>query len=137
MREAGRTEDDLQQARIGEAAIAVASGEQWLAWASARADTSVFGGAVEPSVSAEEMVTVANMTRTAIERICLDILTIAERAVGARGLMKPHPIERISRDLTLYLRQPAPDAALRDVGAATLSTDRPSLARWHVAHQTP
>ena len=136
LRDAGRTEDELQRARIGEAAIAVASGEQWLDWAAVRADQSALGGAADPTVSAEAMVTVANMTRTAIERICLDVLAIVERAIGARGLLKPHPIERISRDLTLYLRQPAPDAALRDVGVSALSSATPSLLRWQVEQLT-
>jgi len=35
-------------------------------------------------------------------------------------LLHPHPIERIGRDLTLYLRQPGPDAALAQVGEAWL-----------------
>ncbi|MFN8540421.1 MAG: acyl-CoA dehydrogenase [Thermomicrobiales bacterium] len=39
-----------------------------------------------------------------------------------RGLLRPHPVERIGRDLRLYLRQPAPDAALATAGAYVLET---------------
>ena len=130
LRDAGRTDDALQQARLGEAAIAIASGEQWLFWAANHADASALGGAREPRVSAEEMVTAANMMRTGMERICLTVLDLVERSVGARGLMRPHPIERIGRDLTLYLRQPAPDAALRDAGRFALEQETPSLSWW-------
>ena len=132
LREAGRTDDALQQSRIGEAAIAVTSGEQWLDWAARRADASTLGGAAEPRVNAEEMVTAANMTRTAIERICLQVLDLVERSIGARGLLRPHPIERIGRDLTLYLRQPAPDAALRDAGRFALAQNDPALNWWQL-----
>lgn len=128
LREVDRTEDALQQARIGEAIIAVTSGEQWLDWVGRRANASTLGGAAEPQVSASEMVTAANMTRTALERICLQVLDIVERSIGARGLLRPHPIERIGRDLTLYLRQPAPDAALRDAGRFALEQDEPALS---------
>jgi alkylation response protein AidB-like acyl-CoA dehydrogenase len=133
LRGAGRTDDALQQARLGEAAIAIASGEQWLDWAAHRADASAFGGAQEPQVNAGEMVAAANMTRTAIERICLQVLDLVERSVGARGLLRPHPIERIGRDLTLYLRQPAPDAALRDAGRYALEQETPSLTWWQAS----
>ena len=130
LREAGRTEDASQQARIGEAAIAIASGEQWLDWAAHRADASVLGGTTEPQVNAEDMVAAAHMTRTAIEQICLQVLGLVERSVGARGLLRPHPVERIGRDLTLYLRQPAPDAALRDAGRFALHSETPALTWW-------
>ena len=60
------------------------------------------------------------MVRTAIEKICLDMLQLAERNVGARGLLQPLPFERLHRDLTHYLRQPAPDGALADVGRFVL-----------------
>jgi alkylation response protein AidB-like acyl-CoA dehydrogenase len=131
LREAGRTEDALQQARLGEATMAIASGEQWLDWAADRADASLLGGSLEPEVGAEDMVAAANMTRTAIEHICLQVLGLVERSVGARGLLRPHPIERIGRDLTLYLRQPAPDAALRDAGRFALHHETPALTWWH------
>jgi hypothetical protein len=50
--------------------------------------------------------------------------------VGMRGLLHPHPIERIGRDLTLYLRQPAPDAALTGAGNYVLNDPRPALELW-------
>ncbi|MFN8512128.1 MAG: acyl-CoA dehydrogenase family protein [Chloroflexia bacterium] len=47
-----------------------------------------------------------------------------------RGLLRPHPVERIGRDLRLYLRQPAPDAALATAGAYALETEAPAERLW-------
>ena len=45
-------------------------------------------------------------------------------------LLRPHPFERIHRDLTLYLRQPAPDATLVDIGKFVLNAAQPSHQIW-------
>ena len=116
LRGLGRTEDPYQRQRLGEMAIALESGRQWLRGA---ADNAARPGAATPT-GAEATVAYANMTRTAIEKICLDMLHLAERCVGARGLLQPLPFERLHRDLTHYLRQPAPDGALADVGRFVL-----------------
>jgi hypothetical protein len=57
-------------------------------------------------------------------------MQLVEESVGARGLLRPHPVERIVRDLTLYLRQPAPDAALTNAGAYTLEADERPSEQW-------
>ncbi|MBA2598958.1 MAG: acyl-CoA dehydrogenase, partial [Chloroflexia bacterium] len=126
----GRTEDPFQRSRMGEAAIAIQGGLLWLRAAAARADRSSLGGAGADDVPPAQMAAFANMVRTTIERICLDVLEIAERSIGARALLKPHPIERIGRDLTLYLRQPAPDATQTQVGQHVLGSSRSALDLW-------
>ncbi|MBH8560132.1 acyl-CoA dehydrogenase family protein [Hymenobacter negativus] len=116
LRSLGRTDDPYQRQRLGEMAILRESGRQWLRGAAenaARADAAAPAGA-------ETTVAYANMMRTAIETISLDMLRLAERCVGARGLLRPQPFERLHRDLTHYLRQPAPDGALADVGRFVL-----------------
>ena len=116
LRGLGRTDDPYQRQRLGEMALALESGRQWLRGAAehaARPDAATETGA-------EATVAYANMMRTAIETICLDMLRLAERCVGARGLLQPLPFERLHRDLTHYLRQPAPDGALADVGRFVL-----------------
>ena len=64
--------------------------------------------------------------REVTEDACLLACEAVERAVGARGLLAPHPAERLLRDLRMYLRQPAPDAARLHLGRAVL--DAPELA---------
>lgn len=124
LRDLRRTTDVLQQTRAGQIAVMIESGRQWLRGAARVAETRAGASSVDdaPAV-AERIVAYANMTRTAIEAICLDVMRLVERGVGARGLLRPHPIERIHRDLTMYLRQPSPDAALIDIGRYALDRD--------------
>ncbi len=126
LREFGRTDDPYQRARVGTMAIAVESGRQWLRAAGEVADR--VGDDPSREVVAAT-ITHAQMTRTAIEAIGQDVLRLAEQCVGARGLLRPHPIERIGRDLTMYLRQPGPDAALAQVGQAWLEAGPGQLDR--------
>lgn len=124
LRASGRADDPHQRARVGEAAIAIESGNLWLRGAADVVDRSA-AWHERGDGDAEAVVAYAHMTRLAIETICLDLIRLAERSVGARGLLRPHPIERIVRDLTLYLRQPAPDAALATVGRHALEGGEP------------
>ncbi|GAB3579170.1 acyl-CoA dehydrogenase family protein [Hymenobacter daeguensis] len=116
LRSLGRTDDPYQRQRLGEMALLLESGRQWVRGA---AEHAARPNAATPE-GAEATVAYANMMRTAIEKICLDMLQLAERCVGARGLLQPLPFERLHRDLTHYLRQPAPDGALADVGRFVL-----------------
>ena len=117
LRDLDRTGDPYQRTRVGEMAIGVESGALWLRGAAALADRSP---RADGDGDAERFVAYVNMARTATERICLDAIRLTEQTVGARGLLPPHPFERIIRDLTLYLRQPAPDAALASAGRYVL-----------------
>lgn len=124
LQELNRTTDPHQQARIGQMAIAIESGNLWLQSAAnlVAAYAPIFGGYADVAQpQADQLVAYANMVRTAIEQTCMDVMQLCERCVGTRGLLPPHPIERIIRDLTLYLRQPAFDAALGNVGQYALS----------------
>ena len=120
-----RTDDLLQQTRLAEMACLIESGNQWLQAAGDNTDRWLAEGA-----DWTKIVAYANMTRTAIEEICLRVMPLAERCVGARGLLRPHPFERIHRDLTLYLRQPAPDATLVDIGKYVLTNPPAANELW-------
>jgi alkylation response protein AidB-like acyl-CoA dehydrogenase len=111
-----RTDDVMQQARLAEMACLIESGNQWLRAAGEKTDAWR-----QTNADPVQTVTYANMTRTAIEQICLSMMPLAERCVGARGLLRPLPFERIHRDLTMYLRQPAPDATRLDIGRYALN----------------
>lgn len=63
-----------------------------------------------------EFVQCANMFRLESRNICEEVLRLAELSVGLQGLMVPHPLERIHRDLSVYLKQPGPDRTLKEVG---------------------
>ncbi|WDF46187.1 acyl-CoA dehydrogenase family protein [Chryseobacterium sp. KACC 21268] len=124
-----RTQDPFQKMRLGQMAIAVESGNQWIVGASSRMDRYM----KQPTKSeAEHFVIYANMMRTAIEQICTDVMNLCQKCVGARGLNKPYHFERIIRDLSTYLRQPAPDQVLADVGGYVLNSNVPASEIWNM-----
>lgn len=114
----GRTDDAFQRARIAEMTYLVETGNLWLNQAGVQTDHWL----QQPDAN-DQILAYANMTRTIIEDICLRCMQLAERSVGSRGLMRPDPLERIHRDLTTYLRQPAPDAALVAIGEYVLNQE--------------
>lgn len=128
-----RAKDPAQSARIAKMAIAIESGNLWLRGAAELVANyaPVFGGyPTIPNEHSDMIVAYTNMVRTAIEQICVDVMQLSERSIGTRGLLPPHPMERIVRDLTLYLRQPAFDAALGNVGQYALSETAPASSLW-------
>ncbi|TDE11279.1 acyl-CoA dehydrogenase family protein [Dyadobacter psychrotolerans] len=111
LRSTHRTDDAYQRARIAEISYLTETGNLWLNQAGAKNDDWI-----KKPGTADQIVAYANMTRTVVEDICLRTMQLAERSVGSRGFMKPNPLERLHRDLTTYLRQPAPDATLNSIG---------------------
>ena len=110
----GRTEHPTHQARFGQIATALETGALWLLGASRLMDPPV--GRADPGAVRAYV----QMARTAVERVCLDVLEWTDRTVGARGLGTPGATERVGRDLRLYLRQPDPDGAAEAAGAYAL-----------------
>lgn len=122
-----RTEDPFQRQRMGLAQIAVESGDLWLKRAGQMLDLAL---TAESEPELEQITTYAGMFRTAVEQIALDMIRWSQQSVGSRGLSRPEPFERMIRDLTMYLRQPAPDATLVSVGAFTLDREEPAHRLW-------
>jgi alkylation response protein AidB-like acyl-CoA dehydrogenase len=111
MQRTRRANDPHQQHRLGQMATEVAGCYAWLDYAAtswARIDR----------LPAATLIACMNAARGAIERAALNVMELAERSVGVAGMMAPHPLERLMRDLRTYLRQPNPDGALASVGAA-------------------
>ncbi|MCJ2135553.1 acyl-CoA/acyl-ACP dehydrogenase [Methylobacterium sp. J-026] len=111
----GRGGDPHQLARLGEGAIAVEGARQWVE----RAALTV----AEDELAPERIVAFVNLARLAVEKAGLDVLQLAQRSVGLQGFLREHPLERLSRDLATYLRQPAPDRALTTAAAEILTAD--------------
>jgi alkylation response protein AidB-like acyl-CoA dehydrogenase len=128
LQKVGRTEDPFQRQRVGLAQIAVESGNLWLQRAGEMLDRAL-GAKSEDEF--QQVMTYAGMTRTAIEQIALDMIRWSQQSVGSRGLTRPEPFERIIRDLTMYLRQPAPDATLAGVGEYSLSHEARADQLWN------
>ncbi|MCJ2124004.1 acyl-CoA dehydrogenase family protein [Methylobacterium sp. J-077] len=111
----GRSGDPHQLARLGEGAIAVEGARHWVE----RAALIV----AEDELAPERIVAFVNLARLAVEKAGLDVLQLAQRSVGLQGFLREHPLERLSRDLATYLRQPAPDRALTTAAAEILTAD--------------
>ncbi|MGB3618817.1 MAG: acyl-CoA dehydrogenase family protein [Catalinimonas sp.] len=123
LRTLNRTDDPYQQHRLGEMAVLIEGGYNWLAGGARRWEA-------QHEQPAETLVQYANMMRTAVEHICLDVIRLTERCVGARGLLEPQPFGRLVRDLTHYLRQPNPDGALAAVGRHVGTQTAPAHELW-------
>jgi alkylation response protein AidB-like acyl-CoA dehydrogenase len=108
-----RAADPYQRARLAAMRIAARTSLGWLdagvtAWSAFDAEPSALGAA--------ELIDVVDMARTVVERAARETIENAVRSVGARGLVEPEPFAGLVRDLEMYLRQPAPDAALVRIG---------------------
>ncbi len=127
LRELNRTDDTFQQMRLGETAIALESGNLFL-----KKSAQIFDDYLRDKNAAKigAVLSYAGMMRTAIERICQGAMIAATRSVGSRGLLKPYHFERVVRDLTMYLRQAAPDATLTGIGRYVLERDAPNAKLW-------
>ena len=116
LRRTRRADNPHQSQRIARMAIALQTAYDWLgrgaeAWAQALQDDG------DP-VAAGHLLATTQAARGAVERAALDVLELAECAIGAAGFNAPHPMERLDRDLRTYLRQPNPDGAMTALGGA-------------------
>jgi len=126
LRRVGRTDDPYQRQRLGEMLALHEAGQLWLRGAAEHATLPAMANEPVPPARLASTSSYVNALRTITEDNCLQTLRLAERSVGARGLLQPEPFERLHRDLTHYLRQPAPDAAQADVGHFALASDKPA-----------
>jgi alkylation response protein AidB-like acyl-CoA dehydrogenase len=111
LQETNRGQDPHQAARLGRAAMAVETARLWVAQAASTAEAPL--GSRAP----EQLVAYVNLARLAVEAAALDLMQLVQRSVGLQAFLRPNPIERISRDLATYLRQPGPDRALTDAAS--------------------
>jgi alkylation response protein AidB-like acyl-CoA dehydrogenase len=118
----GRGGDPHQAARLGQAAIAVETARLWVERAAALAEVK--------NALAEPTVAYVNLARSVVEREALSLMELVHRSVGLASFMRPDPLERISRDLATYLRQPGPDRALTNAAAWVLAQDGQIRSLW-------
>jgi len=112
-----RGEDPYQRQRLAQGIACAKTARFWVEEAARRLS------AEEPD--ADNVVAFANLTRMVTERCALDVMETVQRGVGLSSFVRPHPIERISRDLATYLRQPVPDMAMSNGAKVFLSSTLP------------
>ena len=69
-----------------------------------------------------------NLARIAVETACLDAIRIVQRGLGMAAFRRGTSTELLFRDLSFYLRQPAPDETLTEAAAHFMQRDLPPLA---------
>ncbi len=111
-----RASDPHQQARFGQVLIARETVSLWLGRCAVLAEAAGAG---------EDAANHVKLARIATEAAVLDAVRLAQRSTGLAGFVKPHPIERLARDLATYLRQPALDEVLEEAGAYFMRNDVP------------
>lgn len=102
----GHQDAPLQQDRFGRMLIAQETARLWTSAAAQRTELG------EGSIA--DRVAYVNLARIAVEAACLNAMQLAQRTLGLSAFVRPNPVERLLRDLAVYLRQPAPDAVLTE-----------------------
>ena len=97
----GRADDPHQQRRLVDAAIATETARLWILRAA---------GAVEADRAKPETAALSLLARDVTERSCRIVMENVEQALGMGAHIGGSPVERIGRDLSLFLCQAAPDA---------------------------
>jgi alkylation response protein AidB-like acyl-CoA dehydrogenase len=118
LRESGRLDSPHTQARIGQAIIARETCRLWVQAAARIAEDS--------AADTSHRITTVGLARIAVETACLDAMRLIQRSLGLSAFRQGTPIERICRDLSTYLRQPAPDEVLTE--AACWFADNPQAS---------
>ena len=106
LRTSGRLDSPHAEARLGQVLIARESSRQWVSAAARVAEND--------SAGSEFRVATVGLARIAVETACLDAIRLLQRSLGLSSFRQGNPIERICRDLSTYLRQPAPDEVLTE-----------------------
>ena len=124
LQETNRGRDPHQAARLGESAMAIETARLWVAQAASLTEAPL------DAKAPEQLVAYVNLARLAVEATALDLMQLVQRSVGLRAFLRPNAIERISRDLAIYLRQPGPDRALADAAAWVLAQPVTAQDLW-------
>lgn len=109
----GHQDAPLQQERFGRMLIAQETARLWTIEAARRTETH--------QGTVADRVAYVNLARIAVETACLDAMRLAQRSLGLGSFLRPNRVERLLRDLAVYLRQPAPDAVLTEAAHHALA----------------
>lgn len=105
-----RADDPYVAHRIAEMALNIETAHLWLKHVAELWDAHRI----------EEAKTAAPKVRYLVEKLATATLDHCIRACGARALVKPSPVERIYRDLSIYVRHDNADQVLATVGRQLL-----------------
>jgi len=108
-----REDDPYVIHRIAQMSLNVETAHVWLKHVAELWDTNRI----------EEAKVAGIRARYVVEKLAIEILDHCVRACGARSLVKPSPVERIYRDLSIYVRHDNCDQVLATIGSQVLGRD--------------
>ena len=112
LRASPHRDQPLQLARYAEAEIACETARLWVEKAARVAEGS--------GEDAEAIDAYVDLARNAFEATALKVVALAQKSIGLKSFLRPNPLERLTRDLTTYLRQPNLDMSLMSAAAFRL-----------------
>ncbi len=115
----GKNGDPVQRTRFGSAVAATRSAALW-----------VERGAILAEEGGSDAVPLVFMARGVVEDAALQVMEGAARAIGTASFFEASRIDRITRDLSLYLRQPAPDETRDRAAISWLERDCWGTDAW-------
>ncbi len=126
LRARGRDGDPHQGARIGQAAALTLAARSLIERVALEVET------VDPedSQATDRAVALALLARESVEASAISLLALVERSLGMGAFERGQRIERVRRDLGLYLRQAGPDAKLARAAATVVASERPIGSWW-------
>lgn len=104
----GRDAHPLQMARIGEAIREARTARLWVEDVARQVETAPDAAKAD----IDRIVALSAYARLAAEAAAMRVIDLAERAVGLGSFAIGHPLEALTRDLAVYIRQANPDAVL-------------------------
>ena len=114
-------DDPLAAARLADLALACETGRLWVERAAFR---------VEAHGAGETDVAYVLLAREAVERACLTVIETVDRLIGAASFFEGHPVERIRRDLSFFLRQANLDGKRAKAARSVAGSDAPVGDMW-------
>lgn len=104
----GRLDDPLQLTRLGRAAALCRAMAACIRAAAQQVETCDPGSESAVEIAVADVL----LARQFTEEACVEVLALAEKSLGTMAHGIGSPIERVRRDLSLFIRQAAPDAKL-------------------------
>lgn len=113
--------DSIIARRITDLALACETGRLWVESACVR---------VEAAGAGPDEVAYVLLAREAVEQACVQGMTIVDRLIGAASFFDAHPLDRIRRDLSFYLRQANLDGKAQSAARSFAASDAAVGEMW-------
>ena len=124
-----RLDDPLQLSRLARAVAMVRSAAALGRECCVQVE-SADRNADQPESSPAIVAAGALLLRQVVEDVCVEVMQICEKSLGTAAHIAGSPVERIRRDLSLFIRQAAPDSKLLNAARCLLLSSGARTSLW-------